>query len=312
MKKLLTCLLFTSIWMSSVMAQTTEELIATQAAKQAELDTLQPQLKALTAKVETLTTEIAALKDQIAPYPRWDIGAQGNTGFDFAGFNDWLSKSSPNTTSFNINFAGTGQVNLDQKKYFWRNRAGLTIGWNKFDDRDDPTDDSAFKVTSDALDASSLYGHKLSEHFALSALGEYRTSVLENTFNNPGFLDLGAGVTWTPIKDLVVVVHPLNYNFIFSKGPFEYQESWGAKLYADYTLQITKHLSWKSNASGFLSYKDIDLSNWTWTNSFSTAIKGIGLGFDFGLRGNKQEALAAGRTVNPLQSYFIVGLSFKF
>jgi hypothetical protein len=36
--------------------------------------------------------------------------------------------------------------------------------------------------------------------------------------NDPGYLDLGAGVTWTPIKDLIVVIHPLNYHFIFSSG----------------------------------------------------------------------------------------------
>ncbi len=305
-------LVFTFLCVASMKAQTQEELLSTKAAKEAELATLQPQLKDLSGKVDALNADIAVLKEQTTPYPRWNIGSLGNLGFSFSSFSDWLSKSSPNTTAITIGFTGTGFANLDQKKYFWRNSANLTLGWQKFDDRDDPTDSKDFKVAADALSASSLFGYKLSEKWAVSALGEYRTSVLDNKFNNPGFLDLGAGATWTPIKDLVVVIHPLDYNFVFSTGAFDYKSSFGAKIVADYTKQITKGIAWKSNASGFFSYEGSDLSNWTWVNSFSTAIKNIGVGLDIGLRGNKQEALAAGKTDNPLQSYWIVGLSYKF
>jgi hypothetical protein len=293
-------------------AQTPQDvLLATKRMKEAELTALEPQLKDLSAKVDVLKAEIESLKEQTTPYPRWEKGAFGNAGFNFSSFSDWLSKSSPNTTAFNIAFTGTGFANLQQRKYFWRNNANLTLGWVKFNDRDDPNDSKDFKVAADAFNASSLFGYKLTEKFAISALGEYRTSVLDEKFNDPGYLDLGAGVTWTPIKDLIVVVHPLNYNFIFSSGAFDYKSSLGAKVVVDYTKQITKGVSWKSNASGFLSYEGSDLNNWTWVNSFSTAVKNIGLGIDIGLRGNKQEALAAGRTDNPLQSYWIVGLSFK-
>lgn len=309
--KTFTSILFTIVCLSSVFAQSQEELLTMKAAKEAELATLQPQLNDLTGKVDALKADIAILKEQTTPYPRWTIGSLGNVGFNFSSFSDWLSKSSPNTTAFTIAFTGTGFANLDQPKYFWRNSANLTLGWQKFNDRDDPTDSKDFKVAADVLGASSLFGYKLSEKWALSALADYRTSVLDDKFNNPGFLDLGAGATWTPIKDLVVVIHPLDYNFVFSSGAFDYKSSFGAKVVADYTKQITKGIAWKSNASGFLSYEGSDLSNWTWVNSFSTAAKNIGIGLDIGLRGNKQEALAAGRTDNPLQSYWIVGLSYK-
>ncbi len=309
--KTFTSILFTIVCLSSVCAQSQEELLAMKAAKEAELAALQPQLKDIAGKIDALNADIATLKEQTTPYPRWTLGSLGNIGFSFASFNDWLSKSTPNTTAFTIGFTGTGFANLDQKKYFWRNSANLTLGWQKFNDRDDPTDSKDFKVAADALSASSLFGYKLSEKWALSTLGEYRTSVLDDKFNNPGFLDLGAGATWTPIKDLVVVIHPLDYNFVFSTGAFDYKSSFGAKVVADYTKQITKGIAWKSNASGFFSYEGSDLSNWTWVNSFSTAVKNIGVGLDIGLRGNKQEALAAGKTDNPLQSYWIVGLSYK-
>lgn len=293
-----------------IKAQTQEELLATKMAKEAELAVIDPQLKALTAQAEALKAEIAVLTEQTTPYPRWDVGALGNVGLGFASFSDWLSKSSPNTTAFNIGVTTSAFANLQQRKYFWRNNANLTLGWLKFNDRDDPSDSDEFNVTADAFNATTLLGYKLSEKLAISTLGEYRTAILDDKLNDPGYLDIGAGLTWTPIVDLVVVMHPLNYNFIFSSGGFDYQSSLGAKLVADYKKEITKGIAWKSNLSAFYSYEGIDLSNWTWVNGFSTVRKGIGLGLDFGLRGNKQEALAAGRTDNPIQSYWIVGLSF--
>ncbi|HUR31671.1 MAG TPA: DUF3078 domain-containing protein [Saprospiraceae bacterium] len=309
MIKLFTCSVIILL-ASCLLAQTQEELIAMKAAKEAELATLQPQLKDLSGKVDVLKAEIEVLKEQTTPYPRWDVGALGNAGFNFASFSEWLSKSSPNTTAFNIGATTNAFANLQQRKYFWRNNANLTLAWLKFNDRDDPSDSDEFKVAADAFNASSLLGYKLSEKWAISALGEYRTAILDDKLNNPGYLDIGAGLTWTPIVDLVVVLHPLNYNFIFSSGDYDYQSSLGAKLLADYKKEITKSIAWKSNLSAFLSYEGTDLSNWTWVNGFTTNKKGIGLGLDFGLRGNKQEALAAGRTDNPLQTYWIVGVSF--
>ncbi|MBT8308809.1 MAG: hypothetical protein HKO72_05120, partial [Flavobacteriaceae bacterium] len=101
-----------------------------------------------------------------------------------------------------------------------------------------------------------------------------------------------------------------------------------AKIFADYTRQIGA-INFKTNLSMFQSYKSSDLSNWTWTNSFGyTLWKMIGVGFDFGLRGNAQEALnyakglaptpAAADAItfdnndNDIQSYWTLGLSYSF
>ena len=78
----------------------------------------------------------------------------------------------------------------------------------------------------------------------------------------------------------------------------------------------------------FQSYKSSDLSNWTWINSFGyTLWKNIGVGFDFGLRSNKQEALnfalaqydpmgmeeepTFGNVDNELQTYWMIGINYK-
>jgi len=121
----------------------------------------------------------------------------------------------------------------------------------------------------------------------------------------------------------VVVIHPLNYNFVFSNEDTIFNSSLGAKIVADYTKQIGA-VSFKSNLSMFNSYESSDLSNWTWINSFSyTLWKVIGVGFDFGLRNNRQEALnyqvnTLGNTDvtfenldNELQTYWTLGLSYS-
>ena len=110
----------------------------------------------------------------------------------------------------------------------------------------------------------------------------------------------------------------------FANNDVIYDSSLGAKIVADYTKSIGD-LNIKSNLSVFQSYEDSNLSNWTWTNSFGYTIwKNIGLGLDFGLRNNKQEALdyainTEGDTNatfdsidNDLQSFWTFGLSYKF
>ena len=255
------------IGVTSAFAQTLEELKAEQGPKK-------DSIAALQAKVDAIQGQINAL-------PGWKKGAFGTIGGNFSGFNNWYSKGQPNSSAGNIGFVVNAFANLNQEKFFWRNSGNINLGWVKIDDKDDPTDNSDFRAATDVFNISSLYGRKLNEKWAVSALGEYRSTIIDN-FNDPGYLDLGIGFTWTPLTDLVVVIHPLNYNFVFSSGESVYESSTGAKIVADYTRQIGK-VNFKSNFSTFQSYKSSDFSNWTWTNSFGyTLWKGIGVGFELG------------------------------
>ncbi|WP_036381200.1 DUF3078 domain-containing protein [Muricauda sp. MAR_2010_75] len=295
----------------SAQAQTAEEIKAEMAPKKDSIAAIQGRVDALQAQLDAL--------------PGWKIGAFGTIGGSLSNFNNWFAQGIPNNSSGNIGFTVNAYANLQEKKFFWRNAANLNLTWVKLDDKDDPTDDDSFRQATDVFNISSLYGRKVSEKFAISALAEYRTTILSN-FNDPGYLDLGIGATWTPITDLVVVMHPLNYNFVFSSEDTIFESSMGAKILADYTKKIGA-VNFKSNLSLFQSYKSGDLSNWTWTNSFSyTLWKMIGVGFDFGLRNNKQETLnyivnnaptpdptATFDTIdNELQTYWTLGLSYKF
>ncbi len=309
MKKLSLLLTFL-IGITSINAQETlEELKAAQGPKKDSIAAIQGRVDAIQAKIDAL--------------PGWKKGAFGTIGGSVSSFKNWYAQGTPNNNSGNIGFTVNAFANLNKEKFFWRNSANVNLSWVKLDDKDDPTDSDSFKEATDVFNITSLYGHKLSEKFALSGLGEYRTTILSN-FNDPGYLDLGVGVTWTPIKDLVVVVHPGNYNFVFSKEDTVFESSLGAKILIDYTRQINA-ISFKTNLSMFQSYESSNLSNWTWTNSFGyTLWKMIGVGFDFGLRNNKQEALnyALAQTPptatsfedvdNDLQSYWMFGLNYKF
>ena len=285
-------------------AQTKEELQALKKEKNDSID-------ALKAKADDIQGQIDAL-------PGWRLKATGTIGGSVSGFNNWYSKESPNSSVGNFGINVNAFADLIEDKYFWKNAANVNIGWVKFDDKDDPTDNDSYEVATDVFSLSSLYGYKVTKNFAVSALMEYR-STLVNNFNDPGFLDLGVGGTWTPFSSLVVVIHPANYNFVFSSGDAQYDSTFGAKIVADYTRSY-KGLNFKSNLSVFMSYEGSDYSNYTWTNSFSyTFWKSIGVGFDFGLRKNKQEALnyelksdpdaTFGSIDNELQSYWLLGLN---
>ncbi len=310
MKKII-MLCFLILGFSIAEAQTVEELKKEQAIKK-------DSIAAIQARVD-------ALQGLIDSYPGWKIGAFGTIGGSFSGFNNWYAKGAPNSSAGTIGFTINAFANLDQPRFFWRNASNVNLSWVKLDDKDNATDNSDFEAATDVFNISSLYGYKLSEKFAISTMGEYRTTVIDN-FNDPGYLDLGVGGTWTPIKNLVVVIHPLNYNFVFSNEDAIYESSMGAKVVADYTRQLGA-VNFKSNLSMFQSYKGSDLSNWTWINSFGyTLWKKIGVGFEYGMRSNKQEALEYARLKAPvpdpdatfdsidnkLQTYWLLGLNYSF
>lgn len=294
-------------------SQTKEELETQKAEKQAVVDAAQAEVNALQAQIDAL--------------PGWRIGAFGTIGGSLSNFSKWYAQGAPNNSSGNIGITANVYANLIQEKFFWRNGLSANLNWVKLDNKDTDLDDDDFNPTTDVFTLSSLYGRNITEKLAASALLEYRTTLLNN-FNDPGYLDLGVGFTWTPVKDLIVVVHPLNYNFVFADNDAVFDSSLGAKIVADYTRQIGA-INFKTNLSMFQSYKSSDLSNWTWTNSFGyTLWKKIGVGFDFGLRSNKQEALnyalsqfdpsgggdepTFGNVDNDLQSFYTIGLSYKF
>lgn len=324
-KKLLLFVALFTFSFSAINAQTVEEFKSQLAAKSAELAAIQG--------------EVNALKKSISEFPGWKIGALASLGFNSSNFNKWITTANPNSTSTSYGISGNAFANLDQPKYFWRNALSLSAAKTRLildKDLNDllPDDDQiGFETTADAINLTSLFGYKIAKQWAISGLAEYRSTFLTN-FNNPGYLDIGAGATWTPMSNLVVVFHPLNYNLVFADDDFTFESSLGLKVVADYSQSLPMGIAWRSNLSAFISYSDPNnFSNWTWVNGFNfTAWKGIGVGIEYGLRGNRQESYNAfltgtgipAETIaiddfddstndgdNPVQSYFVIGLTYS-
>jgi hypothetical protein len=279
-------------------------------------DELKKELSTKKDEISKLEKEATSLQSKIDALPGWRKGAFGTIGGSLSGFDNWYSRTAPTASAGNIGITVNGFANLIEEKFFWRNSVAINLGWVKLDEKG-VAGDEGFDTATDVFTISSLYGKNLSDKWAVSALGEYRTTLIDN-FNNPGFLDIGVGFTWTPFNNLVVVIHPANYNIVFSSGAGSdvFSSSPGAKIVADYNATYNK-LSVKSNLSMFQSYQDGDLSNWTWTNSLGyTLWKGIGVGFELGLRKNKQEAASSQGVLlsdadNKLQSYYLFGLNYS-
>ncbi|WBX73460.1 DUF3078 domain-containing protein [Tenacibaculum pacificus] len=304
MKKIILTLAFVCS-IVSLQAQTAEELKKDLATKKGEISKLQGEANALQSKIDA--------------FPGWKYGAFGTIGANFSAFDNWYSNTVPNSSAGNVGITVNGFANLDREKYFWRNSGNINLGWVKLDDKNNPNDDTEFNGTTDVFTVTSLFGYKLTKTLAASTLVEYRTSLIKN-FNDAGYLDFGLGLTWIPIPELVVVAHPLNYNYVFSKSGSNFDSSLGAKIVAEYNKKIG-NFKFRSNLSTFQSYKSADLSNATWINSIGFNIwKGIGVGVESGLRANKQEAFNSALTNYPsleatpgkVQSYWLAGLSYGF
>jgi len=350
MRKISLLFSFLMIVSFGVQAQTLEELKSMKAEKEAALAALQSEVDGLTA--------------QIDKYPGWKIGGAGVAGFNLLGNNNWYALANPNSKNNGLGIGFSAFANQDQEKYFWNNLLNINVNRSAawVDKNNDLTKTVAL---TNGLDLASLFGYKLSDKWAASVEAKWVSSILEFepnsftdnlddeyklAFNAPGQFTISAGVTWTPIANLVVLIHPLGFQ---KNWPGDLISSPGAKIGATYAATIIPGVSWTSNLSAFIpyggagdvahafksaagdetftqAYSTGDLVTWDWLNGFSFSVwKGVGVAFNLGLRGNKQVAdlgrLGANGlsltpvdssvldlTDSPVQAYYTLGLGYTF
>lgn len=291
---------------------TLETLIAQKAEKVAMMGEAQ-------AKVDALKSEIDALQVDIDKLSGWITGYSGIVGFDLNKSNNWASNPNPNSSSSALNIGLTGFANKITTKTFWNNKLLLTKSWQDVNTVEGAEGLGLFdQSTVDILNLSSLYGYKLNNWIAASALGELNTSLWN--FLSPGTLDFGVGATLTPMDNLVIVIHPFNYHVAFSGiDNLDSQGSLGAKLRADYGKEFMingRKLVWSSTFTTFIPYKnkktlvpgtdyEAGLSEYTWLNTLGFEVwKGIGVGISAGLRNAEFESAKT-------QSFYSLGLSYN-
>lgn len=286
-------------------------------AQEADVNTMKTQLAekkaafgAKQGEVAKLQGEIDALQKKIDKAAGWRFNAGGVIGFSMANFQNWIKQANPDSRVSNITGLFKGNALLDKPKYFWRNEGNINLGWQQLvlNSESATKEEKEYKNVADIFTLTSLFGYKITPDIAVSALGQYNTSLV-NKFNNPGILDIGAGATWTPhqLSNFVLTVHPLNYHIVFQKGDIETQKALGMKLFASYFTNIYKGIKWSTDINGFLEYgkSDTSLNEYTWNNSISLpAWHGIGIGIGFGFRKSAVES-------KDLQSYYNLGLSYN-
>ncbi len=342
MRQLLLLLVATTLCLSVANAQemTLESLKSMKADKQAAID--------------GMVAELADLENQILTFPGWKIGGLGSIGFDGIRNNDWFALSNANSANYALNLGLRGFARLDNDDLFWDN--GLKVNLARvgaFIDKDiDTAPSKSVALTNNALELSSIFGKKIAPKWALSAELNWLSTVVERetdikynfALNQPGQATFSLGLTWLPITNLKVNIHPLGYQ---KNWPGALSSMAGAKIGATYTAEILPNVNWDSNLGAFIpytgagdvahaftdaagvagtqnvAYETADLANWKWINTFSTKIwRGIGVVAEVGLAGNRQIADLArvasggdGQTDisdNPLQSYYSLGLGYTF
>ncbi len=287
----------------------------------ADLKAKQAELAAAQEAVATLEGDIASLEASIETGAGWLTGFGGNLGFNFNKSNGWIANPNPDASSSGLAIGLTGYANNITEEFFWRNKGILNKAWQDIDlsSADGGIDDDGLfdNGTVDLLNLSSLAGKPISDHWAISGLGELNTSL--GNFLAPGTLDIGVGLTWTPdIDDLIVVIHPLNYHFGFAGKDangdrvFSSASALGAKLRADYTHDWDG-FAYSSTLTSFIPYSGNEdpipsLFEWTWLNTLTFDVwKGVGVGISAGLRSAEFET--PGDLTNT-QSFYSVGLSY--
>lgn len=305
MNKICTLLTIFTFCITILHGQTVDELEA----KKSELESAKATLQEQVDTYNGYQAEIDGINDQILKLSGWQKGFSGLIGFSFTKSNDWVGNPNPNASSSSLNLGFTAYANKITDDFFWRNKGILNKSWADVDLSDgdgSAEDDGLFdNGTADLLNLSSLYGRRLTDKIALSALGEVNTSL--GNFFDPGTLDIGTGFTYTPNNDLVVVVHPLNYHFAFSgTDDVESTGSIGAKVRADYTKTFSGGVSWSSTFTTFIPYvsKDPTLFEYTWINTLAFEVwNGLGVGFSLGIRKSEFEW-------PDTQTYYSLGLSY--
>ncbi len=336
-KQILSTLLlitFCAFSMSAQETMTKEQMLA----KKAELE----------AEAAKYAGEAAAIKAKLDALPGWRKGLVGTVGYGLNGNNNWFALATPQASSNSIGLGINAFANNVQPKYFWNNLLNVTV--QRSSTKVDPTADAVIAL-AEGLDLSSLFGYKIAKNFAVSAEGKFTSSILQydpeaqtygSSFLNPAKLTVSAGLTYTGIKNLVVILHPLGYERNF---PGELISATGAKLGATYAATIWKGIAWSSNLSAFIPYTNGDgsveyadasaqlrsvdystaeLVNYTWLNGFSMKVfNGITVALNVGLRGDNQIgdkgqiALATdGGSVAvkglKLQSFYTLGVGYTF
>ncbi len=186
-----------------------------------------------------------------------------------------------NAVGFNLNF--NYKLDFKRNRHLWQNRLEMAYGLNK-------TKSEGTKKTNDNLYLSSIYGYQLKKSLYLSGLMTFQTQfakgydynvdpdVFISRFMAPGYLMVGAGLTWKPKQWFTATLSPATWRgtFVSSKilsdqGDFGVTpgdrlfSEFGANLRMEATYEFLKNMTVYSRLDLYSNYledpQNVDV-NW--------------------------------------------------
>ncbi len=145
---------------------------------------------------------------------------KGNFGVSLsqASFTNWAS-GGDNSVGLDVSFNYSADYKSD--KTLFTNRLELAYGFNNIQSVGN-------RKTNDKIYLSSTYGYKVAKNLYVSGLLTFQTQfvdgytyntdsddVLLSTFMSPGYLTLGAGLTWTPKTWFTATFTPATWREVF-------------------------------------------------------------------------------------------------
>lgn len=222
----------------------------------------------LTLFLTAATFSLSAQPDQ---NPNWQRQGLASLNLSQASLSSW---SAGGESALGLEALLTYSANYKKEKHLLNNYLELAYGLNR-------TDGNGTRKTNDKIYLSSTYGYQVAENFYLSGLLTFQTQFAKgynydisdqayiSKFMAPGYLTLGAGMTWIPKKWLTVTLSPLAWRGTFvtndslseagaygvKKGKHLFSE-FGADLKAEARYEFLPNMTVYSRLEFYSNYLD--------------------------------------------------------
>ena len=265
--------------------------------------------------------------------PYWERKGLTAINLSQASLSSW---SAGGESALGLDALLTYTADFKKDRHLLNNRLELAYGLNK-------TDGNGTRKTNDKIYLSSTYGYQLRKNFYLSALLTFQTQfakgynydvsqdIFITKFMAPGYLILGAGVTWTPKAYFTLTFTPAAWRGTFvtnkrlsdagdfgvKKGKHLFSE-FGADLKAEVKYEFLKNMTIYSRLEFYTNYleqpQNIDirwdvLLNMKINNWFSTNLT-TNLIYDNDVKIVQKDGTAGPRV--QFKEILGVGLQFNF
>lgn len=210
----------------------------------------------------------------------WTRGGHAGVSLSQISLSNWAA-GGDNAIGFNLLL--DYKADYKKNRHLWQNRLELAYGLNK-------TKSDGTKKTNDNIYLSSIYGYQLVKNVYLSGLMNFQTQFAKgydynvnpdtfiSRFMSPGYLMIGAGLTWTPKTWFTATFSPATWrgtfvssNILSAQGDFGVTpgkhlfSEFGANLRMETTYEFLKNMTVYSRLDLFSNYlekpQNVDV-NW--------------------------------------------------